>query len=90
MDITEHVLIKFFEYGVFAVLFVVLLYWVLKTHNLREQRYIELIDKMAEKLDILDTIADTLQTLRVDLESLHDKLMQIERTMWKQLSKDDE
>jgi len=63
---------------------------VLRTHNLREQRYIELIDKMAEKLDILDTIAETLQTLRVDLESLHDKLMQIERTMWKQLSKDDE
>ena len=36
--------------GIFTVLFVVLLAWVLKTNNEREHRYINIIDKLSDSL----------------------------------------
>lgn len=43
--------------GLWAVLFIVLLGWVLKTNNNREARYIGVIEKQAGGLSKLDAMA---------------------------------
>ena len=90
MDLTEQVILKFFDYGVFSVLFVFLLYWVLKNNNTREQRYIELIERMAEKLDALAAIVETLQDVKADLETMYNKLENVERTLWQKVTREDD
>ncbi len=52
--------------GVFAVLFVALLSWVLKTNNDRENRYISTIDKLGERLAVVERIQDDV----VDIKDL--------------------
>ena len=53
---------KLFDYtitsgaGIFAILFVVLLAWVLKTNNDREIRYIDITQKLAESLSCVENI----------------------------------
>lgn len=42
--------------GLFAVLFIALLAWVLKTNNERENRYIATIDKLGERLAVVEKI----------------------------------
>ena len=42
--------------GVFTVLFIALLAWVLKTNNERENRYIATIDKLGERLAVVEKI----------------------------------
>lgn len=37
--------------GLFAVLFIALLAWVLKTNDSRENRYLNVIDRLGEKID---------------------------------------
>lgn len=52
MNLTQAQLDIVVSYGVFAILFVALLIWVLKENNKRELKYQETIDKLA---DILNT-----------------------------------
>lgn len=42
--------------GLFAILFVALLAWVLKTNNDREIRYIDITQKLAESLSCVENI----------------------------------
>lgn len=37
--------------GIFAVLFIALLAWVLRTNDNRENRYLNVIDRLGEKID---------------------------------------
>lgn len=53
---------KLFDYaiasgaGIFAILFIVLLAWVLKTNNDREVRYIGITEKLANSLSCVTEI----------------------------------
>lgn len=50
--------------GMFAVLFVVLLAWVLKTNDSREQRYISVVEKQAQALTNFREMRDDIKELR--------------------------
>lgn len=48
----EQCLVNYFiSQGPWAFLFVLLLWWVLKTHDTREQRLIAALEKITDKLD---------------------------------------
>lgn len=48
----DQTILNFFtSQGPWAVLFVLLLWWVLKTHDEREQRLISALEKITDKLD---------------------------------------
>jgi hypothetical protein len=42
--------------GIFAILFILLLAWVLKTNNDREIRYIDITEKLAVSLSCVENI----------------------------------
>jgi archaellum component FlaC len=44
--------------GIFAVLFIILLGWVLRTNDQRENRYLNVIDKYGDKIDDRVTVID--------------------------------
>jgi septal ring factor EnvC (AmiA/AmiB activator) len=82
MSPSDTIILKFFDYGVFAVLFLYLFMYLLRTNKEREEKYINLIHELADKLDLLTDIADTLKALKRDLDDLHDKMDRIEREIW--------
>lgn len=49
--------------GVWAVLFVCLLAWVLKTNNDREHRYIKTIEQLSKAVGEQESIKDTLERI---------------------------
>ena len=54
--------------GIFAILFIVLLAWVLKTNDQRENRYLNVIDKYGDVLDSKVTCIDVrVQGLEKDM-----------------------
>jgi hypothetical protein len=62
--------------GVFAVLFVVLLYWVLSTNNDREKRFISVVETQAkalQKIDKIDAVEADVRDIRHDIKSLLDR-----------------
>lgn len=57
------------SYGIFAVLFVSLLVWVLKENNKRETRYQSTIDKLA------DLLHKDVENLKDDVKDIKDIVM---------------
>lgn len=53
--------------GVWAVLFVCLLFYVLKENSQREQNFQDIILGLTEKLDTLDSIKDDLEVIKDEL-----------------------
>ena len=54
--------------GLFTLLFIALLVWVLKTNDKREQRYIGITEKLAASLSCMETIkndVDDIKTLLI-------------------------
>lgn len=56
--------------GLWAVLFVCLLFYVLKENSKREQNFQDIISTLTEKLDILDFIKEDLAEMKDDLQSV--------------------
>ena len=52
------------QQGPFALLFVSLLIYVMKDSNAREKKYQETIDKLVDKLSIVDTIKGDVEELK--------------------------
>lgn len=61
-------------FGLFAVLFIALLWWVLSTNDQREKRYMALADKLSTDL------GDRLSSVERDLEALPHKVAESIRT----------
>lgn len=53
--------------GLWAAMFVVLLFYVLRTNEKREQQLRCIIDKLADKLGILDNIEKSIEEIKIDL-----------------------
>jgi len=90
MSPSDTIILKFFDYGAFAVLFFYLFMYMLRTNKEREEKYINLIHEMADKMELLNDIAETLKALKQDLDDLHAKIDRIEREMWMKGGNDDE
>lgn len=56
--------------GVWAVLFVALLFFVLKENSKREEKFQDIITSLTENLDTLDTIKSDLLEIKTALQSL--------------------
>jgi hypothetical protein len=56
--------------GIFAVLFVVLLWWVLNENSKREGRYLITIDKLADKFSVLEEIKKDIIEVKEDIGDL--------------------
>jgi hypothetical protein len=54
--------------GIFAVLFVFLLWWILNENSKREGRYQTTIDKLADKLDIIDLIQKDVTEIKIKID----------------------
>jgi len=54
--------------GFYAVLFVVLLFYVLRENAKRESQYQKTIDTLAQKLDIVEDIGKDVSEIKVSLE----------------------
>lgn len=50
--------------GLFAILFIVLLAWVLITNNDREKRYIGITEKLAASLSCVETIKSDVDDIK--------------------------
>lgn len=57
--------------GLWAVLFVVLLTWVLKTNDSRERRLIAVVEKQATALSKIDSIADDVADIKDWVKPAH-------------------
>lgn len=55
--------------GLWAVLFVILLCYVLKDSRAREKKYQELIDALSESLNIVKEVQDDVRDIKVELNS---------------------
>ncbi|NMB42491.1 MAG: bacteriocin [Firmicutes bacterium] len=53
--------------GLWAAMFVALLFYVLRTNEKREQQLRCIIDKLADKLGILDNIEKSIEEIKIDL-----------------------
>ena len=53
--------------GLWAALFVVLLFYVLRTNEKRELQLRGIIDKLADKLGVLDNIEKSIEEIKIDL-----------------------
>ena len=61
----EQNMLDFFRtQGPWALLFVVLLFWVLKENAKREANYQEIIQELSEKFDIVETIRDDVKEIK--------------------------
>ena len=56
--------------SLWAVLFVALLFYVLKENSKREEKFQEIISSLTEKLDVLDMIKTDLVEMKEDLHKL--------------------
>ena len=56
--------------SLWAVLFVALLFYVLKENSKREENFQEIISSLTEKLDVLDMIKTDLVEMKDDLHKL--------------------
>ncbi len=56
--------------GIFAVLFVPLLFFVLRENSKREGKYQSTIDKLADKFGIVDGISKDISDIKSDIEDL--------------------
>ncbi|HHY95758.1 MAG TPA: hypothetical protein GX513_12245 [Firmicutes bacterium] len=61
--------------GVFVVLFITLLAWVLKTNDAREQRYIAVVERQAQALS-------NFQQMRGDLGEVKDDIRELREWLW--------
>lgn len=50
--------------GIFALLFVWLLFYQLKDSSRREKKYIEIIDKLAKELEVVDEIEEDVAEIK--------------------------
>jgi hypothetical protein len=66
MEVTQTQLDLIVSYGVFAVLFVSLLVWVLKKNGEREENYQSTIDKLA------DLLHKDFESLKTDVKDIKD------------------
>ena len=57
--------------GLWAVLFVLLLLYVLKENSKREEKFQDIIANLTERLDILDVIKKDVVDMKEDLHSLN-------------------
>lgn len=55
--------------GLWAVLFVILLCYVLKDSRVREKKYQELIDALSESLNIVKEVQDDVRDIKIELNS---------------------
>ncbi len=55
--------------GLWAVLFVILLCYVLKDSRAREKKYQELIDALSESLNIVKEVQDDVRDIKIELNS---------------------
>lgn len=53
--------------GLWAALFVTLLFYVLRTNEKRESQLQGIIDKLADKLGILDTIEKDIEEIKIGM-----------------------
>ncbi|GAA0774633.1 BhlA/UviB family holin-like peptide [Clostridium subterminale] len=56
------------SYGIFAILFVYLLFYVLKENSKRERGYQEIISTLTDKLNIVDDIKKSVDKIEEKLE----------------------
>jgi hypothetical protein len=63
------------DYGLFAVLFVSLLAYVLKTNDSREKRYLGIIDKLADQFDEIKKDVQEIKGIKEDVEEIKFKLV---------------
>jgi len=56
------------SYGVFAILFVYLLFYVLKENSKRESKYQELLSTLTDKFNIVDDIKKSVDKIEEKLE----------------------
>jgi hypothetical protein len=59
--------------GLFAVMFVWLLWWVLNENSKRENKYQLTIDKLADKFSVLEEIKKDIIEIKVDVGDLSKK-----------------
>ena len=59
--------------GLFAVMFVWLLWWVLNENSKRENKYQLTIDKLADKFSVLEEIKKDIIEIKVDVGDLNKK-----------------
>lgn len=59
--------------GLWAMLFVCLLFYVLKENSKREQSFQDIILALTEKLDTLDSIKEDLAEIKEDLKNVRKK-----------------
>lgn len=55
--------------GLYAVLFVFLLFWVLKENSKREDKYQDTIGKLADKLTVVETIQKDICIFKEDIKN---------------------
>lgn len=53
--------------GIWATLFVILLFYVLRTNEKRELQLRDIIDKLADRLGILDNIEKSIEEIKINL-----------------------
>lgn len=59
--------------GLWAILFVCLLFYVLKENSKREQSFQDIILALTEKLDTLESIKEDLEEIKDDLQNVAKK-----------------
>ena len=56
------------SYGIFAILFVYLLFYVLKENSKREGKYQEIISDLTQRLTIIDDVKSSVDKIKEKLE----------------------
>ena len=56
------------SYGIFAILFVYLLFYVLKENSKREGKYQEIIADLTQRLNIIDDVKNSVDKIKEKLE----------------------
>jgi len=56
------------SYGIFAILFVYLLFYVLKENSKREGKYQEIISDLTQRLNIIDDVKSSVDKIKEKLE----------------------
>ncbi|ADQ04411.1 hypothetical protein Calow_0843 [Caldicellulosiruptor owensensis OL] len=69
--------------GLWAVLFVALLFYVLRENSKRESELRKTIDNLAEKFEILKSIEESLRALIHDITEVKDDVDEIKSTMYR-------
>lgn len=56
--------------GVFACLFVWLLFYQLKDSSTREKKYIEIINKLSKQLEIIEDVKEDIKEIKTKVETI--------------------